>query len=149
MKRNRWLVAAAYLLVGAAVLAAALMTETKLDGILFGLAGAGLGPGLLLLGQCLYRCKPERARAYEEQQELERIDRQDEFKEMLRGKAARYLHTFNLLFTCFAMLVFTVLGELELVEGSRTVILYLGGFLALQAVASVVIYHRLLKKYTE
>ena len=54
MKRNHWLIAAAYLLAGAAALTAALLTETKLDGIFFGLAGAGLGPGLVLLGQCFY-----------------------------------------------------------------------------------------------
>ena len=149
MKRNHWLIAAAYLLAGAAALTAALLTETKLDGIFFGLAGAGLGPGLVLLGQCLYRCKPERARAYEEEQELQRIDREDEFKEMLRGKAARQLCGFHLLVTVLAMVVFTILGSFELVEGSRTVVLYLGGYLALQLVAAAVVYDRLLKKYTE
>ena len=101
------------------------------------------------LGRWLYGRKPERAQAYEEEQELQRIDREDEFKEMLRGKAARQLCGFHLLVTVLAMVVFTILGSFELVEGSRTVVLYLGGYLALQLVAATVVYDRLLKKYTE
>ena len=63
--------------------------------------------------------------------------------------AGKKLCGFHLLVTVLAMVVFTILGSFELVEGSRTVVLYLGGYLALQLVAATVVYDRLLKKYTE
>ena len=116
MRRNGWLAVICFC-VGGVALAAALLTETPLDGGLSGLAGAGFGMGLVQLGRWLYGRKP--------------------------------LCGFHLLVTVLAMVVFTILGSFELVEGSRTVVLYLGGYLALQLVAATVVYDRLLKKYTE
>ncbi|MBP3493667.1 MAG: hypothetical protein J6J83_03530 [Oscillospiraceae bacterium] len=148
MKRSNLTAALCYLLVGGVCLALGVLTETKLDGILFGLAGAGICPGVLMLGQCIYRRTPEHAQQYAEKQAQERIEQKDELKEMLRGKAARYLYGLQVKVVALSMLVFSVLGSLELVEGSRTVVLYLGGFLALQLIAGVVIFNRLLRKYT-
>ena len=147
MKKSNVWVALAYILVGAVFLVLAGLTETKLDGIFAGMAGAGIGPGGLMLWQYLHYRKPEHAKGYEEKLARKRIEQNDEFKEMLRGKSAQYLHRLNLLVTCFAMLVFSVLDSLELVAGGWLITVYLGGYLVLQLVAGAVIFNRLLKKY--
>lgn len=149
MKRKDWVVAAAELLVGAVFIALGFLTDTKLDGIFFGLAGAGICSGAVLLGQCVYRQKPERAQAYGEKLAQERIEQKDELKEMLRGKTARYLYTSNTVLVGVVMLALAVLDSLEVVENGSTIVIYLWCYLILQMVAATVIYNRLLKKYTE
>ena len=148
MKKSNVWVALAYILVGAVFLVLAGLTDTKLDGIFAGMAGGGIGPGVIMLWKYLHYRKPEHAKAYEERLVRERIEQKDELKEMLRGKAARYLHTLNVLFVALSMLVFAVLDSLELVKGGWLIIVYLGGYLALQLIAGTVIFNRLLKKYT-
>ena len=147
MKKSNMWAALAYILVGAVFLVLAGLTETKLDGIFAGMAGAGIGPGGLMLWQYLHYRKPEHAKGYEEKLARKRIEQNDEFKEMLRGKSAQYLHRLNLLVICLAMLVFSVLDSLELVAGGVCIIVCLGGYLVLQLVAGAVIFNRLLKKY--
>lgn len=147
MKKSNWLVGIAYLLVGAACLAAALLTETKLDGVLFGLAGAGIGPGLVMIYKYFYWSAAKNRQRYQEKLENERIERHDELKEKLRDRAGRYAYVCGLMVISLSMLVFTVLDSLEAVESARLVIFYLAGLLAFQIVSGIVIFNRLLKKY--
>ena len=49
MKKSNLVCGIVYTLAGVMFLIAALLTDTKLDSILFGLAGAGIAPGLLMI----------------------------------------------------------------------------------------------------
>ena len=79
--------------------------------------------------------------------ENERIERHDELKEKIRDKSGRYTYALGLLITSAAIVVFTILGEIELVEGYRMIVLYLFGYLVVQIVAGIAIFNYLLKKY--
>ena len=147
MKKSHLIISILYVIWGIANLLAALYTETRLDGIFFGLAGAGIVPGVLLCCKYFYWKSPKNARRYQEKQENERIEQQDELKEKVRGLAARYVYTMGLLMTSAAMLVFTILGSLDVPMDYRTMVLYLGAFLAFQGAAGVVVFHRLMIKY--
>lgn len=147
MKKRNLLYSILYMIWGIVNLIAALFTETKLDGIFFGMAGAGIVPGLMMLYRYFYWKSPKHSQQYLERMENERIERNDELKEKVRGLAARYAYTLGILVTCFAMLAFTVLGSLDVSVDYRVLVLYLGCFLAFQGISGVVIFNCLMKKY--
>ncbi len=147
MKKNNLVVCVCYIIWGIVNLLAALFTDTKLDGIFFGMAGAGIVPGLMMLYRYFYWKSPKHAKQYEELLENERIERHDKLKEKVRGWAARYVYALGILITSFAMLAFSILGTLEVTLDYRAMVLYLGCFLAFQCIAGVTIFNRLMKKY--
>ena len=54
MKKSYFITGAVYLAFGCLMLAVALLTESRLEGILFGLAGAGIVPGIQMIVQFFY-----------------------------------------------------------------------------------------------
>ena len=147
MNKKNLFVSIFYTIWGFANLIAALFTETKLDGIFFGMAGAGIVTGLMMVYRYFYWKSPKHQQAYRERMENERIEKHDELKEKIRGMAGRYVYTLGILVTAFAMLVFAVLGSLEVAVDYRVMVLYLGCFLAFQGIAGVVVFNQLMKKY--
>ena len=147
MNKKNLFVSIFYTIWGFANLIAALFTETKLDGVFFGMAGAGIVPGLMMLYRYFYWKSPKRSQQYQELLENERVERNDELKEKVRGLAARYAYTLGILVTCFAMLAFSILGSLDVMMDYRVMVLYLGCFLAFQGIAGVVVFNKLMKKY--
>lgn len=65
----------------------------------------------------------------------------------LRDKSGRYAYIIGILTITFSVLVFSILGELEIIENSRLIVLYLSGYLIFQIVIGIVIFNQLLKKY--
>ena len=147
MKKNNLVISCLYVAWGIVNLLAALLTDTKLDGIFFGMAGAGIVPGIMMIYRYFYWKSPKNSRRYQEILENERIEQRDELKEKVRGQAARYTYLSGVLMTSFAMLVFAVLGNLDVPVDYRVTVLYLGGFLIFQGVVGVVMFNRLMKKY--
>jgi len=74
MKRSHLLTGILYLISGIISLVIVLITETKLDGLLWGLAGAGILPGSLMIGKYFYWSSPKRKEHYAEKLEQEQID---------------------------------------------------------------------------
>ncbi len=147
MKKSNLVCGIVYTLVGFVFLMMALITDTKLDSILFGLTGATIAPGLLMIYRYFYWSSPKRSQKYQEILENQRIERHDELKEKIRDKSGRYAYVFGLIITSVAILVFCILGNLELVENYRMIVLYLGGYLAVQIILGIIIFNHLLKKY--
>jgi len=147
MKKSRLITGGLYALFGVACLVIALLTETKLDGMLWGFVGAGIGPGIMMMGQYLYWSAPKNKERYEERLENERIEMHDELKTKVRDKAGRYAFLLGLLATCIAILVFGILGALEIIENTRVILLYLGGYLLFQEFAGIIIFRKLMEKY--
>lgn len=147
MKKGNLLTGIFYALFGAACLTAVLLTETKMEGILWGFAGAGLFPGIMMICKYFYWSSPKNKARYEERLENERIEQQDELKTKIRDKAGRYTYSLGLMVVSFSILVFGVLGTLGIVESTRMIILYLGGYLLFQVIAGIVIFNKLMKKY--
>lgn len=147
MKKSNLVSGIVYTLIGVVFLMVALLTDTKLDGILFGLTGAAIAPGLLMIYKYFYWSSPKRSQEYQEMLENERIERHDELKEKIRDKSGRYAYILGLIITSAAMFVFCILGNLELVKNYRMIVLYLGGYLAVQIIVGIAIFNHLLRKY--
>lgn len=147
MKKGNLLTGIFYVLFGAACLTAALLMETKLGGILWGFAGAGILPGIMMICKYFYWSSPKNRARYEERLENERIEQHDELKTKIRDKAGRYTYSLGLMVVSFSILVFGVLGKLGIVESARMIVLYLGGYLLFQVIAGMIIFNKLMKKY--
>lgn len=148
MKKSNLITGVFYVLFGAACLSVALLIETKLEGILWGFAGAGICPGILMICKYFYWSSPKNKERYEERLENERIEMHDELKTKIRDKAGRYTYSLGLLVVCFSIMIFGILGSLEVISNARLIVIYLGGYLLFQVIAGIVIFNRLLKKYT-
>ena len=147
MKKGNLISGIFYVLFGVACLTVALLIETKLEGILWGFAGAGILTGIMMICKYFYWSSPKNKERYEERLENERIELHDELKTKVRDKAGRYAYTLGLLIICVSILVFGILGALEVIGDARMIVLYLSGYLLFQIIAGIVIFNKLMKKY--
>jgi len=147
MKKSNLFSGIAYVFFGAACLCAAALTETKLDGIFWGFAGAGIFPGIMIICKYFYWSSSERRERYAEKLENERIEMHDELKNKLRNEAGRYAYNIGLLMVSFSILFFGILGALGLIDYARVIILYLSVYLVIQVAVGIIIFNRLMKKY--
>ena len=145
MKKRHLLSGFAYLLVGLGCLLAALLTSTSIESLLYGLAGAGIAPGLLILWRYFYWSRHETA--YQEKCQQEEIELKDELKEKLRDQSGRYTYLLGLIVIAIAIPVFVLLEQLQLLQSSFLMIGFLCAYLIFQYAAGIVIYQHLLKKY--
>ena len=78
-------------LVGICFILAAVFTESALDGLLWGLAGGALGPGIGMIIMHFYWSMPQNAERFKEKQEQKEIEVHDELNEKLRGSISSML----------------------------------------------------------
>lgn len=129
------------------LLVVAILTDSRLDSLLFGFDGAGIGSGAMMIYKYFYWSKPENRERYAEKISNERIELHDELKEKIRDKSGRYSYIFGLIAISISIVIFSVLGALEIIDNSRIIVLYLGGYFLFQIVIGIVIFNHLLKKY--
>lgn len=147
MKKSNLIVGMLYVLFGVTCLIVALLIETKLEGILWGVAGAGIFPGMMMICKYFYWSSPKNKDRYEERLENERIEMNDELKTKIRDKAGRYTYTLGMIILSFSIFVFGILGALEVIENARMIVIYLSGYLLFQFIAGIVIFNKLMKRY--
>ena len=147
MKKSNLIAGVAYVLVGVACLIVALLTETKLEGILWGFAGAGVLPGIMMIGKYFYWSSPKNKERYEERLENERIEMHDELKTKVRDKAGRYTYILGLFVISISIFAFSILSALGIMENARMLLLCLSGYLLFQVIAVIVIFNQLMKQY--
>ena len=90
---------------------------------------------------------PKHRERYQEKIANEKIELHDELKTKLRDKSGRYAYVTGLLAVSVSMVIFSILGQLGIINSSRLIVLYLGGYLLFQIVIGIVIFNQLLKKY--
>ena len=146
MKRSELYFGIGYLLAGILFLVLGFSIQSRLAGILFGLGGACLGPGLVMIFKYFYWTRPDKRQQYTQKLEREKIESQDELKESIRNKSGRYTYVLGLLVSSLSTLVFAILDVLEILD-ARVFVFYLGGYLVFQLAAGTVIFDWLLKKY--
>ena len=71
MKKSNLITGILYVLFGVVCLIVALLIETKLEGILWGFAGAGIFPGIMMICKYFYWSSPKNKERYEERLENE------------------------------------------------------------------------------
>ena len=147
MKKSNLITGILYVLFGVVCLIVALLIETKLEGILWGFAGAGIFPRIMMICKYFYWSSPKNKERYEERLENERIEQHDELKTKIRDRSVRYAYGIGLVVICFSILVFSILGALEVIDNARMIILYLSGYLMFQIITGIIIFNKLMKKY--
>ncbi|MGI6643740.1 MAG: hypothetical protein ACOX3V_07095 [Bacillota bacterium] len=147
MKKGNLIAGMLYVIFGTACLVVALLIETELEGYLWGFAGAGIGPGVVMIIRYFYWSSPKNIARYEERSENEEIEMHDELKTKVRDRAGRYTYILGLLVVSFSILVFGILGALDIIDSVRMIVLYLSGYFLFQVIAGIVIFNNLMKKY--
>ena len=147
MKKGNLITGIFYVLFGIACLTVALLIETNLEGFLWGFAGAGFFSGIVIIFKYFYWNFPKNKERYKERLENERIEQHDELKTKIRDRAGRYAYSLGLLVISFSILVFGILGALDVIDNTRIIVLYLGIYLLFQVIAGIVVFNMLMKKY--
>lgn len=146
MKKSNLWSGLTYTLLGLVFLLAGLVWETRLSSLSVGFGAGMLSSGIVQLVRYRKWTRPENREAYQEKLEAEQIDLRDERKTMLRDRAGRYAWLLGMGLCALSIVVFGVLGALEIVENARLMILFLAAYLLVQYGAGVYFYRRLEKK---
>ena len=109
MKKSNWLCGIAYVVAGIIFLLIGIFTDTKLDSLMFGFAGAGIIPGMVMIYKYFYWNSPNNVERYKEKLEAENIELHDELKNEVRGMTARYVYVFGLCIISASIVLFTEL----------------------------------------
>lgn len=147
MKKGNLLEGILFVLGGVIFLCAALLTDSVLDSLLIGFAAGGICSGIVMTCKYFYWSAPKNKERYQEKIVNEKIELHDELKTKLRDRSGRYAYAAGLMTVSVSMIIFSVLGQLEIIDNSRLIVLYLGGYLIFQIVIGIVIFNQLLKKY--
>lgn len=147
MKKSNLITGICYVAIGVIFLVLALTFESNLDSMFFGIAGAGIAPGVMVIYKYFYWNKPENRERYQEKIENETIEQHDELKVKLRDRSGRYAYGIGLITICVSIAVFSILDKLQILNSTRIIVLYLGAYLISQIIIGIVIYRRLLKRY--
>ena len=147
MKKSHLFTGIGYVLAGAALLALSLPMETRLGSLLFGFSFAALASGVVMIGKYCYWTRPENRDRYREKLERENTELRDELNQKLSERSSQYAYVIGLGVTAAAIVVFSLLDALEVIQGGRLMVLYLGAYLVFQVVIGQVIYRRLRRKY--
>ncbi|NMA24106.1 MAG: hypothetical protein GX936_00400, partial [Clostridiales bacterium] len=114
MKKSNLLVGLLFFLVGVACLIIGLLTQTKLDNLLFGFAGGGICGGAATVWKYYYWSRPKNKAKYREKIDAENIELADERKTKLRDKSGRYAYIIGLIVISVSIVVFSILGSLDI-----------------------------------
>ncbi|SHN51738.1 hypothetical protein [Desulfitobacterium chlororespirans] len=147
MKKSNLWAGMLFILGGVLCLSTALMLDTRLDSLLIGFAGGLIVPGATMIIKYFYWTAPQNRSRYAERLENEKIELGDERKERLRDKSGRYAYLLGLAVISVSVVLFSILGKLEVIKNAELIILYLAGFFVFQYVAGVTIFRHLNHKY--
>ena len=147
MKKSYLSKGIAFVLVGICFILAAVFTESAIDGLLWGVAGGALGPGIGMIINYFYWSAPKNQERYQEIQEQEYINLHDELNEKLRDKSGRIAYNIGLLILCISEVVFSILGKIGVITDHKIIVFYLFGLFVLQIVIGNVVYSQLRRKY--
>jgi hypothetical protein len=135
------------ILVGCCFVLAAVLTESAVDGLLWGLAGGALGPGIGWIIRHFYWSAPEKQERYREIKEQEDISLHDELNEKLRDKTGRIAYNIIFFLICISVVTFSILGKAGIGIDHKVIVWYLFGLLIIQIALDKVVYYQLRKKY--
>lgn len=134
-------------LVGVAMVLAALVAEHWLAPLFCGFAGTTLSPIVYALYYFVSDRRPEQRARHEAQAQARQRQMFDELGVKLRDRAAYWTYTAVLVGGGIAVVVLTLLGRLEVIEGWRPAVLCLGLLLAATLLIDAVILRLLQRKY--
>ena len=132
---------------GAVLLCIELLTDSVLDSLLISFAAGGICSGIVMICKYFYWNSPKNKERYQEKIANEKIELHDELKSKLRDKSGRYSYTIGIMTVSASIVIFSILGQLEIINNARMIVPYLSGYLVFQIIIGIVIFRHLLKKY--
>ncbi len=147
MKKSNLLEGILFVLGGTILLYIALFTDSVLDSLLVGLAAGGICSGAVMTCKYFYWNTPENRARYQEKIANENIELHDELKTKLRDRSGRYAYAIGLMIVSVSIFIFSILGQLEMIDNARLIILYLSAYLLFQIIIGMIIFKQMLKKY--
>lgn len=146
MKKSNLTEGICFAVLGAVFLLISTLVPGKLTSLMFGFSSAFLACGIITITKYFYWSAPQNKARYEERLAKEAIELHDELKITLRDKSGRYAYILGLATITVAIVVFSVLGALDVLE-SRIIVLFLSGYLLFQYIAGILFFRHLLKRY--
>ena len=147
MKKSMLYTGIGYVVVGVLCFTIAAVWNPKISALLFGLGGAGVMPGLLMIWKYVHWTSPKNREIYAARMKEERILLHDERKIMLRQRTGWTVYLLMLVVYCQLMLVCALLITLEVwMPFAFYAIWALLGLLAFQWIAGIVIFRYLEKR---
>lgn len=147
MKKSLLYTGIVYVLMGLLCFALAIVYEWSIDGLLWGLGGAGVCPGLMMLWKYFHWTRPENREEYAKRLEQEQIELRDERKVMLRDKSGRMAYLSMMLLYCLLMLLLAFCACMGwLMPFARYAVLGLGVLLVLQYLLGIAAFRYLSKR---
>ncbi|WP_249355005.1 hypothetical protein [Enterococcus hulanensis] len=146
MKKSTLYTGLVYVLAGIVCLVIALTTEFRLESLLWGLAGAGIFSGVIVLGKYFYWMSPEHKNQYQDRLKDESVNLNDERKIMLRDKSGRLAYIAMLILQLALMIVFSIMSMLGYMSPfSKYACVGLSLLLVIHYIFGIVAYNRLSK----
>ena len=98
MKKSSLYTGLCYFFVGLVCLILALIFEWRAEGLLWGFAGAGIFPGLMMMWQYYHWTRPENREEYQRRLHIEKVEMKDEVPvgELIINKKGEFLDSVTL-----------------------------------------------------
>ena len=147
MKRGTLYTGIGYTLFGVICIIIAFVFEFKIEGILWGFGGAGIGPGIVMIWKYFHWSKPENKAEYNKRLKLEKIDMSDERKIMLRDKSGHITYIVIIEVYCVLILIFSILNVLGYFSPfSKYIVIGLVILLLFQYICGIIVFNYLNKR---
>lgn len=147
MKRSTLYKGVGYTLFGIICITIAITFEFKSESFLWGLGGAGIGPGISMVLKYMHWSKPENRDEYNERLRIEKIEMTDERQVMLRDKSGRIMYSIILgVHFVLMMILYFLVNKGLFLPFSLYIFIGLGMLLVFQFVGGIVVFNYLNKR---
>ena len=148
MKKSTLICGIIALIIGIAALPAAVnQTENSIGGILFGIAGAGIGLGCGSIISFIYWSVGKNKKRYEELLERKNIETSDELNQKIRDKAARITNSIGTAVIIAIIISLTLFETFGLFTTGYATVVILSFYLIFRMIIYVVVFNSVRKEY--
>lgn len=147
MKKNTLIFGILALLAGAATLAAAFIFQGNMNGICFGIGGAGCALGIGNIISYFYWSAEKNKKRYEELLENKSIEVNDELNSKISDRSGRITCSIGFAAVCVTAILLEILEGLGLISGSYLTVMVLCGFLLFQIITYMIVFSSVKKTF--
>ena len=148
MKKSTLIWGIVAFIIGLAVLVAAInQTDNNIGGILFGMAGCGLGLGIGSILNYIYWSSSKNKKRYEELLEKKNIEVNDELNQRIKDKTGRITDTIGLAVIITLILTLTLFEALGFMTSGYMTVVILSFYLLIRFIIYIVVFNSVRKEY--
>ena len=147
MKKNTLIFGILALLIGVTALGAAFIFTGNMNGVFFGIGGAGCALGLGNIITHFYWTSDKNKKRYEELLENKSIEVNDELNSKIRDRAGRITCSVGFAAVCVTTILLEILEGLGLISGSFLTVIVLSCFLLFQIITYMIVFSSVKKNF--